>query len=150
MKYVPPLAGAEKEGTTRVPKKNKRVLTFFLSMRIVIICSGSQGDVQPCLALALGLIKRGHSIVMVCNRRYKHLVSSYGVRWSQLSGDPQALLSSPEGQKWLANGDVAKFFSMMTDMLKQNWDNIVQDLDAACSTAECIITTQLGVSAAYW
>jgi len=45
-------------------------------MHIVIIAPGSQGDVQPFLALGKGLMKAGNSVRLVTNQNYEMQVKS--------------------------------------------------------------------------
>jgi vancomycin aglycone glucosyltransferase len=46
-------------------------------MKIAIVVNGTRGDVQPMLALATGLIKRGHKIIFCAPPENKELVELY-------------------------------------------------------------------------
>ena len=50
-------------------------------MRIAIIAPGSQGDVQPFLALGKGLIKAGNTVRLVTNQNYEKQVKSQGLEF---------------------------------------------------------------------
>jgi len=68
-------------------------------MRICILTLGSRGDVQPYLALARGLDAAGHRTTICGTPAFRPFVESYGLEFASFdTGDPQALLRSPEGQ----------------------------------------------------
>lgn len=52
---------------------------------------GSRGDVQPFLALAVGLQKAGHTVVLALPERLADLARQYGIQPLPLPGDPAAL-----------------------------------------------------------
>jgi len=74
--------------------------------QVVILSIGSRGDVQPCIALALGLQQSGYLVRLVSHAEYKTLAREHGVEeYFQLRGNPQALLQdTPEGQAFLQSG----------------------------------------------
>ncbi len=50
-------------------------------MQIGIIAPGSQGDVQPFLALGKGLTKAGNTVRLVTNQDYEKQVKSHGIEF---------------------------------------------------------------------
>lgn len=69
-------------------------------MRICILALGSRGDVQPYVALARGLDSAGHQTVVCAAPAFQTFIESNGVEFASFdTGDPQALLRSPEGQE---------------------------------------------------
>jgi sterol 3beta-glucosyltransferase len=46
-------------------------------MKIVIVTSGSRGDVQPYCALGLELASRGHSVTLCTERRMESFVKTF-------------------------------------------------------------------------
>ena len=57
-------------------------------MKITILTYGSRGDVQPFLALAVGLQKSGHQPRLVAPARFKEFVDGYEIPFTALAGDP--------------------------------------------------------------
>ncbi len=53
-------------------------------MRALIITTGSRGDIQPFVALALGLIQAGHEPLLAAPRRFAPLAHPYGVPFAAL------------------------------------------------------------------
>lgn len=62
--------------TINVPRE-----TLVLSdpKHFVCLTIGSRGDVQPYIALGLGLQKEGHSVTIVTHEEYKEWVESFGI-----------------------------------------------------------------------
>ena len=53
-----------------------------MSKRIAIAAIGTMGDVQPFVALALTLKKRGHSVVLCATNDFEGFVTGHGVEFA--------------------------------------------------------------------
>lgn len=62
-----------------------------LPMKIAILTYGSRGDVQPFLALAVGLQKAGHTVTLAAPARFTDYIERYGIHSAPLPGDPGEL-----------------------------------------------------------
>ncbi len=62
--------------------------------RIAILTFGSRGDVQPFLALARALQRRGAQPVLGAHPVYRKLIEHHGVAYAELAGDPQEWMRS--------------------------------------------------------
>lgn len=62
------------------------------AMHFVCLTIGSRGDVQPYIALALGLKKEGHRVTIVTHEEYKEWVVGFGIEHRIAGGDPGALM----------------------------------------------------------
>lgn len=67
-------------------------LVHIPSKHFVCLTIGSRGDVQPYIALALGLMKEGHRVTIVTHEEYKAWCESWGVAHRTAGGDPGALM----------------------------------------------------------
>ena len=47
--------------------------------RIALVTIGTQGDVQPYLALAISLKERGYSVVLGASEEFQGMVEGYGI-----------------------------------------------------------------------
>lgn len=56
-------------------------------MRIIIPTIGTRGDIQPYIALALGLITAGHQVVIASHPSLRKLVESYEVPFAPMGPD---------------------------------------------------------------
>jgi sterol 3beta-glucosyltransferase len=62
------------------------------SKRFMCLTIGSRGDVQPYIALGLGLKKEGHQVTIVTHEEYKEWVEGFGIEHRTAGGDPGALM----------------------------------------------------------
>lgn len=60
--------------------------------RIALVTIGTQGDVQPYLALAIALKGRGYSVVLGASEEFEATVGSYGIEFHSLGPSIQAFL----------------------------------------------------------
>jgi sterol 3beta-glucosyltransferase len=60
-------------------------------MKVTILTYGSRGDVQPFVALANGLMKRGHEVKFAAPHRFANIVGAYKVPFVPLAGDPEEM-----------------------------------------------------------
>jgi sterol 3beta-glucosyltransferase len=60
-------------------------------MKIVLLTHGSRGDVQPFLALAIGLQKEGHKVLLAAPGRYAQFIDQHSVPFAGLAGDPEEI-----------------------------------------------------------
>jgi UDP:flavonoid glycosyltransferase YjiC (YdhE family) len=58
--------------------------------RITILALGTRGDVQPAIALGLGLQRAGHSVRLAAPPLSRELVTSHGLEFAALGNPPQA------------------------------------------------------------
>lgn len=74
-------------------------------MRLAIIALGSQGDVQPYIALGVGLRRAGHHVRLVTHENYEQHVQSYGLEFRAMHGNVQAFLDSDEMRELTERGN---------------------------------------------
>lgn len=72
-------------------------------MRITIFASGSRGDVQPMVALALGLQAAGHLVTLAAPRNFADLVRMHGLSFHAFAVDVEELMRSDLGRAWLGH-----------------------------------------------
>lgn len=115
-------------------------------MRIDILTFGSRGDVQPYIALGLGLRSAGHNVRLVTLGGFENLVRGYGLENVSVAGTPQEITGSAAGQEWVKDrGTVLGFlrgFVRMTstlvhDSLARYW--------RVCQGTEAIIASASGL-----
>ena len=74
-------------------------------MRVTVLTVGSRGDVQPFLALGLGLEQAGHEVCVATHPKYAPLVSRAGLRFAPLAeGELSEGPGTAEGRRWLHHG----------------------------------------------
>jgi sterol 3beta-glucosyltransferase len=64
---------------------------------IAIFTIGTRGDIQPCVALGMGLQRAGYPVRMVTSHNFEGMVRTAGLDFFPLTADFQALLDSNRG-----------------------------------------------------
>ena len=82
-------------------------------MRIVMIATGSRGDVEPYLALGKGLKAAGHVVRLVSHENSEPLVKAHGVEFWPIEGNAQDVAQSPEMRTLLEKGNFLAILSKM-------------------------------------
>lgn len=107
-------------------------------MRIAIHTLGTRGDVQPFLALAVGLVKAGHEVSLATAGRYRNWIMNHGVAFAELPGDLLDLMDTPAGKRVLSGSNawsarVTLFRSMRRAIRRQldaQWEATAAGADA--------------------
>ncbi len=88
-------------------------------MNIGIFTYGTRGDVQPYIALALGLIDKGHSVMIAAPENFKELVEGFGLAFHPLYGDAEEKMNSAEGQSVLKAENTIKLMKYFFKVLRE-------------------------------
>lgn len=115
-------------------------------MRITVLAHGSRGDVQPYLALCLGLRRAGHTVTLAAPEVYRGWVEGYGLAFAPLAGDPHALMQQAASGSGIP-GPVRSSL-MVLRYVAPVATQLVDDVRCACCGADAVIhsllTTALG------
>jgi sterol 3beta-glucosyltransferase len=106
-------------------------------MNITILTYGSRGDVQPFLPLSLGLMARGHRVILAAPPRFKNLIEEPGITFHPLAGDPEDLSRR-------FNDVGYNFIKQATEMMSHAVEigaEMLRQTDEACRDADLIIHT---------
>ena len=116
-----------------------------VSMNITILTYGSRGDVQPFLALAIGLQKAGHVVTLAAPHRFSDFIHSYGVGCAPLAGDPDELSR-------LFNDAGSNFYRLVKSMLEHVFQvapDVVKSTRAALQGADLLVHSFLFTTGAH-
>ncbi len=69
-----------------------------------LVTAGSRGDVQPYIALGLGLQARGHTARLATHLLYADWIRGYGLEFAPVEGDPLAAFQQAHGRDWVETG----------------------------------------------
>ncbi|HYI95000.1 MAG TPA: glycosyltransferase [Bryobacteraceae bacterium] len=118
-------------------------------MRIDILAIGSRGDVQPYVALGLGLQMAGHRVRVVTLGGFEQSVRGLGLDHLAIGGSPQEIAKTAAGQDWVQKrssvaGFVRGFVGVAGPLIEQGiasyWEESRQ--------ADAIISSPMGMLAA--
>ena len=104
-------------------------------MHISLLTYGSRGDVQPFVALALGLRQAGHSVRLAAPQRFADFAAEYGVPFAPLPGDPEVMSAVLNG----AMGNIFQTVKGMMDYVSSIGREVATAAFAACDDADLIV-----------
>jgi len=117
-------------------------------LNIGIFTYGTRGDVQPYIALALGLMDKGHQITLAAPENFKELVEGFGVAFHPLYGNAETEMNSPLGQSILKSENTIKlikhFFKILHDIrvpLRKSYIDGINKVDFIIANAATLPIT---------
>ncbi len=109
-------------------------------MRIAILTLGSRGDVQPYVALGVGLQAAGHEVRLATHQEFEGFIRARGLDFAPLAGDPRTLLETPDGQQLLASGgNPIPLLRQFVKLFEPLACRCLEDGVAACRDVDAII-----------
>lgn len=104
-------------------------------MRIVLTPFGSRGDVQPMLALGLGLRCRGHDVVVGAAPSYRAWIEELGLEFAEVGGD---------FEPWLRQQSTRNPFTVLKSLAMYLRDEVPLCFSQTCDAvrgADMVVTT---------
>jgi sterol 3beta-glucosyltransferase len=95
-------------------------------MKICVLTIGTRGDVQPYLALGLGLQAAGHTVAIATLAEFRSLVLDHGLQHDLIRGDFLKAAQSAEGKAVLAGRGnpvklIRQYIAMAAETLADEW-----------------------------
>jgi len=114
-------------------------------MRITVLSLGSRGDVQPFIALAVGLQKTGrYTVRFAAPDNFESLAKEYNLNFSPLGVDTEKLL----GTGGIApDQNILIWLQKVLRSMRPLLDQIAENTRMACHDAELIIYSMMGIGA---
>lgn len=85
-------------------------------VRVLLLTLGSRGDIEPFIALGVGLQAAGHEATLCASRRMGAWIESHGLRHAPMDDGFLDLLQSPAGREGLERS--GSFVGMMSTALR--------------------------------
>lgn len=114
-------------------------------MNITLLTYGSRGDVQPFVALALGLRRAGHQARLAAPGRFADLAASYGIPFAPLPGDPEEMSRRFNDSGRNVVGQVRGMTAYVASVAR----SVAQAAFASCDDADLIVHSFLFTSGAH-
>lgn len=119
-------------------------------MRVTIPALGTRGDVQPFVALGLGLQKAGHTVCLATHTNYAQFIKGWGLDFFPIAGNPQEILASAIGQGLLNPGyNFVQYMQGLRRIIKPLVAQVLDDLSQACQQSDVILYSLLAFAAHY-
>lgn len=112
-------------------------------MNIGIFTYGTRGDLQPYVALALGLMDKGHQVTVSATEDFKDFVEGFGVAFQPLWGNAETMMNSKEGQSILQTENSIKLMKYYFKVLHDNRDPLRKSYYEAISKVDFIIANSM-------
>ena len=111
-------------------------------MRLTIPTTGSRGDVQPYVALGLGLQAAGHRVRLATHADFEPFVRAYGLDFHPLEADGRALQASNAGDRMLNAGRnpivfIREFVRLRVPLIR----GMLKSCSEACRDADAVLLT---------
>ena len=118
-------------------------------MQITILALGSRGDVQPLLALAVGLQLTGqHEVSFVTSNDFERVVRNHRLDFFSLGVNARELLGTEAAWNVLESGrNVIQGMWQIVRMMRPTLEQLVERVWQASQEAEALIFSTLGVGA---
>lgn len=115
-------------------------------MRVTLLTVGSRGDVQPVVALGVGLQEAGHEVRLATHPRWEPLVARHNLEFAPLAeGHLSRGAETEEGRRWIESGrrlpTVVGFVRDARSVARKRLADAMQ----ACHDAEAIVAGNLAL-----
>lgn len=114
-------------------------------MHYGIITFGSRGDVQPYIALALGLKNKGHLAGISGNENFSELVTAHGIDFYPLPGNIEAMLQTPQMRGILKSANTMAYLKELRKLTRQMQEGIIEKMMRHCKAFDVLIATPLTI-----
>ena len=115
-------------------------------MKIVISTFGIRGDVQPYLALAVGLQGAGHRVTLATSHNFTEWIQAYGVKAHPTRFNMQEFMQTPEAQAIIKSRNLIRQVRLLRDMMSYSVE-AQDDVWAAIQDADFVIQSPTGSGA---
>lgn len=112
-------------------------------MNIGIFTYGTRGDLQPYIALALGLMDRGHKVTLSATEDFKEFVEGFGVTFQPLWGNAETMMNAKEGQEILKTENSIKLMKYYFKVLHDNREPLRKSYYEAISEVDFVIANSM-------
>jgi sterol 3beta-glucosyltransferase len=112
-------------------------------MNIGIFTYGTRGDLQPYVALALGLMNKGHKVTLAATEDFKDFVEGFGVTFQPLWGNAETMMNSTEGRDILKTENSIKLMKYYFKVLHDNREPLRKSYFEAISKVDFIIANSM-------
>ncbi len=116
-------------------------------MNIIILALGSRGDVQPYVALGVGLQTVGHTVRLLAPSDFQDLVTAHGLEFVAISGSTQA--AAQELQHLVERGQTLKVFTGQARLAKEQAHTAAAHGLTAAQDADLIVAGLGGMFVAW-
>lgn len=112
-------------------------------MHITILTMGSRGDVQPLIALGVGLQEAGYRVRLATHANFEGAIRDRGLDFSPLSGNPQEFMQSERGQAMMQSRNPIVFVRRIAESINEILSSALLESWNACQDTDAIVAGSL-------
>ncbi len=116
--------------------------------RIVLTTFGSAGDLNPMLALGIGLRERGHDVLFAVEDNFRPSIIEAGFAVRRLAGDSVAAIAPYAAQMFGSRTPATSIKLLLDHYLLPTLPEKITDLRAACEGADLLVSSAMHMAAA--
>lgn len=116
---------------------------------ISIVASGTRGDVQPYIALGIGLKAAGHQVRLLTNENFEPMVTEAGLDFFSIGKSIEAILENEEWHKVLESSNFLRILRQMQTEMKQQASYFASVMPDLVQGSDLIIAGAGGISGVY-
>lgn len=117
--------------------------------RILLTTFGSSGDLNPFLAVGLGLRARGHEVTFVVERNFQQPVNALGFPVALLTGDAETTLMHRAESLVSRATPLASLRILMNEVILPALRPKIEELRAACAEADVLVSSAQQLAASF-
>jgi rhamnosyltransferase subunit B len=117
--------------------------------RVVLTTFGSSGDINPFVALGLGLRARGHEVVFAIEDGFRGLVEQAGFPVAHLAGDAMAVMNEQSLDLLRDSNPFRSVRSLVQNYIVPTTRPRIEDLRAACAGADLLVASPFQIAASF-
>ncbi len=115
-------------------------------MRITILAVGSRGDVQPYIALGLGLQAAGYDVRIAAASNFESFIREYGLGYGRLDADFRELMQNDRAQDAMASRNPLRRQRELMGLVHQTLERFATDTWEVCQDADAVIYSSIAVT----
>lgn len=108
-------------------------------MKITLVALGTRGDVQPMLALGIGLRDAHHEVTLIAGSNFEAWVRGYGFGF-QPSVDIEALMKSKDGIAWVEEPNPFRQLRHMKALLKPHGAEMIAPIITQAQQSDVLVS----------
>jgi len=115
-------------------------------MKITILSVGTRGDVQPYIALGLGLRAVGHDVQIATPSNFEEFVRSSGLGYTRLEANFRELMETSLMQEMMTSHNPLKSYRETRKLIHYILECFAADSWKACQNSDAIIFSTIAVT----
>ena len=115
---------------------------------LTFLCFGSRGDVQPYVALGAGFHKAGYHVRIATHDIFKEMVTSHGLEFASVKGNPRELLEGDSTKEMLKTGNnPVKMVFEIRKLAEAVLSEMLTSAIEACVGSDALLYGMMGIPA---